>query len=252
MGLLVYYATGGLAGGGIPVAYTIFVVNALLLAAAFFILGGGFGTKTIYAIALISLVMGLMQKFIPHDLMGLADDKLLSAILGGALGGMGITLVLSQGGSTGGNDIIAMIINKYRNVSYGRVMVVCDFIIIGSSIFIFKEIGAVVYGYVSVAAFSYTVDAMLAGNKQSSQIFIISKNYEQIADRVSKEVRRGVTLLDGQGWYTKRQMKMVMVVCRKNETQLLFRVIKECDPDAFITVASVMGVYGLGFESLKR
>lgn len=248
LGLLVFHATGG----ALPVAYTIFIGNAILLAIAFFFIGGAFGAKTIYAVLLISVSMGFMEQFIPPDLLKLSGDKLLSALLGGAVGGIGITVVLSQGGSTGGTDIVAMIINKYRNVSYGRVIVMCDFIILASSVFIFRDIAAAIYGYVSVAAFGYTVDTLLAGNKQSSQIFIISKHYELIASRISQEVRRGVTLLDGQGWYTKQNMKMVMVVCRKNETQTLFRVIKECDPDAFITVASVMGVYGLGFETLKK
>ncbi|MDR2886062.1 MAG: YitT family protein [Rikenellaceae bacterium] len=251
VGLLVYYATGG-ANGGIPVAYTIFAGNAILLGVAFYFIGGRFGAKTIYAIFFTSFALALMQKYVPPGLLGLAGDKLLSSILAGAICGAGISVVLSQGGSSGGTDIIAMIVNKYRNVSYGRVIMLCDLFILGSAVFIFKNISAAIYGYVMVAGFGYTVDAIIAGNKQSSQIFIISKRYELIAQRVSDEVRRGVTLVDAEGWYTKERKKMVMVVCRKNETQTLFRVIKECDPDAFITVGSVMGVYGLGFETLKR
>ncbi len=249
--LLVFYATGG-APGGFPVEYSFFIGNAILLTIAFFFIGGRFGAKTIYAIFVISFVMGMMQRFIPPNILGLADDKLLSAILGGALSGLGISMVLSQGGSTGGTDIIAMLVNKYRNISYGRMMVICDFIILAASVLVFRNITSAIYGYVLVAAFGYSVDALLAGNKQSSQIFIVSKKYEQIAQRISDEVRRGVTLLDGEGWYTRQQMRMVMVVCRKNETQTLFRVIKEVDPEAFITMASVMGVYGLGFETLKK
>lgn len=256
LGMLVNYATGGF----VPIAYTMFIANGVLLAIAFFMIGGSFGTKTIYAIFLISLVIGLMEKLQPlllaqlgqETLLRLHNDKLLSAILGGAMAGAGITIILGRGGSSGGVDIVAMIINKYRNVSYGRVIVMCDFIILGSSVFVFKDIAAAIYGYLSVATFGWTVDTMLAGNKQSSQIFIISRNWEQIAARISTEVRRGVTLLEGEGWHTREHKKMVMVVCRKNETQTLFRVIKECDPDAFITVASVMGVYGLGFETLKK
>jgi uncharacterized membrane-anchored protein YitT (DUF2179 family) len=251
IGLLVYYATGG-ASGGVPVAYTIFAANAILLGISFFFIGGRFGAKTIYAIIFLALALGAMQHLVPPDLLGLAGDKLLSSILAGAICGAGISVVLSQGGSSGGTDIVAMIVNKYRNVSYGRVIMLCDLIILGSSVLIFKNITAVIYGYVMVAVFGYTVDAMIAGNKQSSQIFIISQHYERIARRISDEVRRGVTLLDGEGWYTKQKMRMVMVVCRKNETQSLFRVIRECDPEAFITVGSVMGVYGLGFETLKR
>lgn len=248
LGILINYATGGF----VPIAYTMFIGNGILLAIAFFMIGGSFGAKTIYAIFFISLSMGLMEQFVPPLLLHLEHDKLLSAILGGAMAGAGITIILGQGGSSGGVDIVAMIINKYRNVSYGKMIVLCDFIILGSSVFVFKDIAAAIYGYVSVATFGWIVDMLLAGNKQSSQIFIVSKHYERIAERISHEVRRGVTLLEGEGWYTKDRMKMVMVVCRKNETQILFRIIKECDPDAFITVASVMGVYGLGFETLKK
>ncbi len=249
--LLIYYATGG-ANGGIPIGYSFFAVNGILLLIAALTVGIRFGAKTIYAIVVISFGMGLMQKLIPPDLLGLGGDKLLSAILGGALGGLGISICFTQGGSTGGTDIVAMIVNKYYNISYGKIMIVCDMVIIGCSIFVFKNITAIIYGYVLVAVFGYTVDYIMAGNRQSSQIFIVSKQFDLIAARVSKEVRRGVTLIDGEGWYTGEKAKIVMVVCRKNETSSIFRIIKDCDPAAFITVGSVMGVYGLGFEALKK
>ena len=148
--------------------------------------------------------------------------------------------------------IIALIINKYKTVSYGKVLMLCDLIIIGCSLFIFKNITSVIYGYVMVAVFGYTIDAVMAGNRQSAQILIVSPKYDQIAERIFSEMHRGVTLLDGEGWYTKTPTKVVMVVCRKNETGILFRVIKEVDPHAFMTFGSVMGVYGLGFEALKK
>lgn len=251
LAMLVYYSTGG-TSGGVPIGYTFFIINALLLIASAFIIGVRFGAKTIYAIVFISFSMGLMQEWVPDNILGLAEDKLLSAILGGAVAGIGVSICFTQGGSTGGTDIIAMIINKYHNVSYGKVVVLCDMFIIGSSWFVFNNITAVIYGYVLVGVFGYTIDAVLAGNRQSSQILIVSRNHEQIASRISTEVKRGVTILDGTGWYTKEPLKVVMVVCRKNETSNMFRIIKECDPNAFITVGSVMGVYGLGFESLRK
>lgn len=251
LALVVYYATGG-AAGGIPIGITFFAANAILLAVASLLIGIRFGAKTLYAIFYISFSMGVIQQFVPPDLLGLADDKLLSAILGGAASGVGVSLCFAQGGSTGGSDIVAMIVNKYRNISYGRIIMVCDMIIIGSSVFVFKNITSVIYGYILVAVNGYMLDAMMAGNRQSSQMLIISKHFAAIADRVSGEMGRGVTLLDATGWYTKQTEKVVMVVCRKNETSHLFRIIRECDPAAFITVGSVMGVYGLGFESLKK
>ncbi len=248
--MIIYYATGG-ADGGIPIGYSFFVINAILVTAASFIIGPRFGAKTIYAIACISVLMSVMQKFVPPDLLGLSQDKLLSAILGGAIAAAGISMCFSQGGSSGGTDIIAMIINKYRNISYGRILMACDTVIIGSSFFLFKDVSVLIYGYVLVGIFGYTLDAIIAGNKQSSQIFIMSKKYEQIADRIAFDVKRGVTVLDGSGWYSKKPQKVLMVVCRKTDTQAIYKVIKEVDPEAFITVGSVMGVYGQGFEVLR-
>ena len=253
LGTIIYYATSDAAGqGGIPVGVTYLVANIILLIFGFWIIGPRFGAKTIYAIIFTSVVLTIFQEKIPPDLVGLENDKLLSAILGGGLAGVGIGMCFSVGGSSGGTDIIAMIINKYRNISYGKVIMFCDFIIIGCSYFIGNGISTVIYSYVIVAVSGYMLDTVLAGNRQSSQILIVSKNYKAIAEHISTELKRGVTLIDGEGWYTKEPIKIVMVVCRKNETSSLFRIIKEFDSQAFITVGSVMGVYGLGFEALKK
>lgn len=252
MALLIYYATGGVAGGGIPIGISFFVINAILLIAAAFILGAKFGVKTIYCIILASLSMNAMQQWLPGNLLGLDGDKLLSAILGGACSGFGISLVLMQGGSTGGTDIIAMIINKYRNISYGRTIMMIDFIIIGCSYFIFKDVPTIIYGYVLTGAFSFTADSILAGNKQSAQIFINSPKYAEIADMITNNLQRGVTVMDGTGWYTKKPAKILMVVCRKHEANTILQHIKTVDPEAFITQGSVMGVYGKGFDTFRR
>ena len=249
--LLVYYATGGV-NGGVPIGISFFLINAVLLIAAGFILGAKFGAKTIYSIIMISLAMSFFQSFLPDNLFDLGGDKLLSAILGGAVSGIGVGLCLMQGGSTGGSDIVAMIVNKYRNVSYGKVVMATDFTIIGCSYFIFDSISTVIYGYVLVATFSYTVDALLAGNKQSAQIFIMSEKYQEIADMVTGSLHRGVTILDGIGWYTKKPVKVVMVVCRKTEANILLKRVKEFDSNAFITMGSVMGVYGQGFDTFRK
>ena len=145
-----------------------------------------------------------------------------------------------------------MIVNRYKTISYGRIIMLCDLLIIGCSIFIFKNITAMIYGYVMVAVNGYTIDAVMAGNRQSTQVLIVSKKYEEIARLIFSEMRRGVTLLDGEGWYTKQPTKVVMVVCRKYETGTLFKLIKRVDPEAFMTVGNVMGVYGHGFEALKK
>lgn len=251
MALLIYHATGGDAGG-IPLAYSMLAINGGLLIVATFLIGSKFTTKTVYAVIMMSVLMGFLQGVVPPDLLGLGEkDKFLSAILAGAIGGIGISICFSQGGSTGGTDIIAMIINKFRPVSYGKVIMTCDFIIIGLSYFIGNDITTVIYSFVVVGAMGYTLDAVMAGNKQSSQIFIISPQYEKIAEHIIKDAQRGVTMLPAEGWYTKTPMKMLVVVCRKSETNTLLRVVRDIDPEAFLTVGSVMGVYGKGFEQLR-
>lgn len=251
VGLLIYYATGG-TNGGVPLGLSFLVLNSVLVAVSSVLVGLRFGAKTIYAIVFISAAMSVMQGLIPNNLLGLGNDKLLSVILGGAVAGGGIGICFTQGGSTGGTDIIAMIVNRYKTISYGRIIMLCDLLIIGCSIFIFKNITAAIYGYVMVAVNGYTIDAVMAGNRQSTQVLIVSKKYEEIARLIFSEMRRGVTLLDGEGWYTKQPTKVVMVICRKYETGTLFKLIKRVDPEAFMTVGNVMGVYGHGFEALKK
>lgn len=249
--LLIYYATGGI-DGGFPIGYSFLILNAILLVAAIIILGAKFGIKTIYSIIVTSLIMNFLQEVVPNNLLGLADDKLLSAILGGALSGIGISFVLQQGGSTGGTDIVAMIINKYRNISYGRVVLVGDFIIIGCSYFIFHNLSTIIYGYVLTAVFSVVADTLLAGNKQSAQIFIMSDKYKEIADLITHNMHRGVTILDGIGWYTQKPAKVIMVAVRKSEASQMLQQIKSVDSNAFITMGSVMGVYGKGFDTFRK
>ena len=251
MGLLIYYATGG-ANGGIPLEYSMLAINAVLIVIATILIGFKFTTKTVFAVLMMSVAMGTMRNIVPPGLLGLADDQLLSALLAGVISGIGISICFSQGGSTGGTDIIAMIINKYRPISYGKVIMACDFIIIGLSYFIGNEISTVIYSLVVVGALGYTLDAVLEGSKQSSQIFIVSKLYEEIAKHIVEDAHRGVTLLDASGWYFKQQMKMIVVVTRKTESSNLLRLVRDIDPEAFITVGSVMGVYGKGFDPLTN
>lgn len=239
---VVFYATK------IPVSVTYLAINILLVFVAIKILGANFGVKTIYSIAVLTAFFALFQKIIDEPIV---DDTFLSSVLGGMAGGIGLGIVFSRGGSTGGTDIFAMIINKYRNISPGRVILFCDVVIIASSYFVFQSIEKLVYGYVSMWVVSYSLDSFLGGANRSAQMFIISKEYEKIAEFINKEATRGVTLLEGTGWYTQKNIKVVMSVVRKKETSAIFRKIKELDPDAFISMGSVMGVYGQGFEKIK-
>lgn len=276
--------SGGMGGGAtglsmlcnsffpeISVGTFVFIINATLLLIAGFIIGWKFGIKTIYCIIVLSISMDLWKYIIPNGVVngeviadgmlleltaGVNANELLLIILGAVLAGIGVVICFSQGGSTGGTDIVAMIINKYRTISYGRIVISSDFFIIGSSIFIADNVAdgmaMIIYGYIMVAVFGYTVDLIQSGNQQSSQIFIISKHYEQIADAIINEAHRGATVIDGTGWYTKEESKIVMVVCRKRDASMILKTARKYDSNAFISMGSVMGVYGQGFEALTK
>ena len=232
----------------VPVALSYFVINVFLIIIAIKVLGASFGIKTIFSMLVATILFWVTPGLIKDPLI---NDTFLSAVLGAMLGGIGIGIVFTRGGSTGGTDIIALIINKYRNVSPGRVIMYCDVIIIASSYLVFESPEKLVYGYVTMWVVSYTIDAFLNGANASAQIFIFSKKFEEIADYINKSAGRGVTVLDGTGWYTKENVKVVMTVVRKKESSLIFRKLKEIDSEAFISMASVMGVYGQGFDKIK-
>lgn len=257
---IIQYATG------IKIGYSYFFLNGILLVAGFFILGKGFSSKTIYAIILASVCLNVGQGLIPEDIieiLSLENGKLMCTIMGGILAGIGIGMSMSQGGSTGGTDIIALIVNKYRNVSPGRMILTLDVFIILSSIFFpsympdgslmpwADKITTVVYGLILVVITGNVVDLYLSGSRQSVQLFIFSKKYAEIADSITNDLHRGVTILDGEGWYTKTGVQVVMVITRKTDLNTLLRYINMIDPDAFISVASITGVYGKGFDTFK-
>lgn len=271
---------GGVSGIGvvllyafnIPVSVSFFVINLVLILIALKILGSGFGVKTVYAIIMCSLMYEFVPSFLsPEFIQEVAIDngKFLCAMFGGVMSGLGVGLCFSQGGSTGGTDIVALMVCKFRNMSPGRIILLLDVFIIASSLLlpadIVNEAGEIVgkktwgerlaiilYGYIVVISCSYTIDLFISGTKQSLQIFIFSKKYEQIADAIISQVGRGVTILDAQGWYTKEHNKLVMVIARKADINLIYKVIREVDRDAFISVGSVSEVFGQGFDQIKK
>jgi uncharacterized membrane-anchored protein YitT (DUF2179 family) len=239
---LIFYATG------FPVGVTFFLINIVLIIMGIKSLGLSFGIRTIYGTAVLSVFLGLLQQYITEPVV---DDRFMSAIIGGIMGGASVGLVFSQGGSTGGTDIIAMMINKYKNISPGKLILYMDVVIISSSYFLFQSLEVLVYGFVVMSVASYAIDMVLMGHRQSVQMFIFSKKHDQIAEQIANEIGRGVTLLNGKGWYSKTESNIIMVVVRRYESNQIFRTIKQIDPEAFISIANVMGVYGKGFDPIK-
>jgi uncharacterized membrane-anchored protein YitT (DUF2179 family) len=234
---------------GLPISLTYLVLNAVLLIAGTLIMGKGFGFKTIFCV----LVSSLYFEIFPHiPWVSDIDDNLINSIIGGAMSACGIAIVFSQGGSTGGIDIIALVINKYKEVSPGKVFMIADLLIISSILFLpGKSLQDLVYGYVVTFAFSYTVDYILTGSKQSVQMLIITNKYEEIANKLCYEMNKGVTAINSIGWYKKSDSMIIMVVTRKDKMYEVMSAVKEVDNRAFLTVSTVMGVYGEGFDEVK-
>ena len=257
---ILYYATG------IPMGITYLVLNVILLIIGTKILGTGFGGKTIYAIIMTSIMLAIMPKVIPTDFIhefAISNGKLICTIIGGVIAGFGIGLSISQGGSTGGTDIVALLWCKFNPASPGRVILIVDVVIILSSLLFpsytdtgealgFSEkLAVVVYGLIQVTVSGYAVDLYLSGSKQSVQAFIFTKKAEEMADAIAFGMKRGVTVLNAKGWYTKEDRKVLMVVTRKTDLNILLRYVKSIDADAFLSVSSVMDVYGQGFDTIK-
>ena len=235
-------------GIDVKIGTLVLLINAVLLLIAGFILGWKFGIKTIFCA--LSISMNIWQAILPaEDFLHL--DRFLAMVVGGVITGFGVAIALMQGGSTGGSDIVAMLINKYKPISYGRIIFVVDLLIIASSLLVGFTIDAAIYGYIMTIVFGYTADLVLAGNKQSSQVLIISQHYEEIIQVINFELKRGATLIESEGSYTHNYTKMIMVVCTNRDTPNILKAVKQIDPNAFITVASVTGVYGQGFQPIK-
>lgn len=244
----IQYATNGF----IPLYVSYIGINVILLVVGTIILGRGFGFKTIYSILCATFFLAVMPHW--HWLMSLSDisDKLVSAVLGGAILAVGISMIFKKGGSTGGTDIVALVLTKYYETSPGKVFMYCDLIIIGSILFLpGKGLSDFIYGYLTTVSFSYMLDALLTGRQQSVQILIFSKKYNEVADVLMSEEHRGVTALDSVGWYSKDESKVLVVIARKSQVSNIMASIKKVDNKAFVSVGNVSAVYGEGFEKVK-
>ncbi len=250
IGAIIYYSTG------FPLQYSYFLINAVLMAFAFKILGPRFSIKTCYAIFMMTFLLGFLQKVvngadgIPPLLVGEGQD-FMACLIGATMCGIGLGVVFNCNGSTGGTDIIAAIVNKYRDITLGRMIMICDVVIILSCYFIFHDWKRVIFGFVTLFVIGFVLDYIVNSARQSVQFFIYSKEYEKIAQRIINETKRGVTILDGTGGYSKKPVKVLVVLAYKRQSVEIFRLVKDIDPDAFISQSSVIGVYGEGFDKIK-
>lgn len=250
IGAIIYYSTG------FPIQWSYFIINAVLMTFAIRILGPKFSIKTTYAIFVLTFLLWFFQLIMvdevkqPLQLLGEGQD-FMACIIGAIMCGIGLGIVFNNNGSTGGTDIIAAIVNKYKDVTLGRMIMYCDIIIISSCYFIFNDWRRVIFGFVTLFIISFVLDWIVNSARQSVQFFIFSKDYEKIADRIIVETHRGVTVLSGTGWYSKQDVKVLVVLAKKSQSLQIFRLVKDIDPNAFISQSSVIGVYGEGFDRLK-
>ena len=235
----------------IPPGATMWILNAALLIIAFKGISKQFTIRTIIGVTIMSLMVSALQPiFQQYPLITAGEDKFMHVLIGAALGGAGLGIVFSHNGSTGGTDIIIALLNKYFRVGFGRAMQFIDISIISSSYLLFHSTETIVYGVAFTIIASYLCDYVINGTRQTVQFFIISKEYEKIADTINHKMDRGVTLIEGKGWYSKEGVKILMVLARKYESQELFNSVKAIDPYALISQTFCHGVFGEGFDKM--
>ncbi len=238
-------------GQGIPVANTYFVLNAILLAIALKVLGLKFCIRTIYGVVMLTVITKVMGSVFPHPGL-LHDEPFMAAIIGASFCGVGLAFGLSYNGSSGGSDIVAAIVNKYRDISLGRVILLVDMTIVTGSYLVLRSWEQVIYGYVNLIVTSFVLDQVINSSRRSVQFLIISERYKEICDMISQgQPHRSSTIIDAKGYYTGNNIKIVIVVTRQREASYVYRMIDDIDPDAFVTQSQVMGVFGKGFDKFK-
>lgn len=249
IGTIIFLLSEHWFGYGIPVAISQFVVNMVLLSLAYRIVGKQFVLRTIFGVVLISLFIGFLTPMFNSPLVD--GQPFMNVIIGALMCGIGLGLSFTHNGSTGGTDIVAAMVSKRSNVSIGRTMIYVDMCIISSSYFIVHQIDTVVYGFIVLVIVALMTDMIINTNRQAVQFTIFSPHWEEIATAINNEANRGCTVINGMGWYSKQEVKVLLVMCRKIESVTIFRIIKSIDENAFITQANVNGVYGKGFDAMK-
>jgi uncharacterized membrane-anchored protein YitT (DUF2179 family) len=252
VGALIFYVTK------FPPSYTYFIINVALLLSALKILGLKYTVKTLLATAMVSLFIDLGQRLVPIDpatgemykLVG--EQKFMACVLGGLTEGIGLGLVFQSGGSTGGSDIVASIINKYKPISLGRALLMVDIFIVGANWFVIRDVETLVMSYCMLFIAINMVDYVINGARQSVQFIIVSEKYEEIATRINHDLQRGCTVLEGHGWYSKQKRPVLLVMAKKFERKDIFDLIHRVDPKAFVSMSNVEGVFGEGFDPIKK
>lgn len=260
--------TGGLSGVSTIIYYVIGIhpnltylcINGVLILLAGRIMGWRYMVRTLVATFVISFFIGTMQEYLTVTgpdgkeqlRMIIGDQKFMACVIGGIMEGLGLAIVFLAGGSTGGTDIIASSINKYRNISLGRLLLFIDVVIIAGSFLLFRNLEIMVIGYVTMFISMNFLDFVINGARQSVQFIIVSSKPEEIAHEINVRLDRGVTILYGEGFYTKEKRQVLLILAKKYESRQIFMLIKQIDGNAFVSMSNVEGVFGEGFDTIKK
>ncbi len=234
----------------IPAQVTYFTINIVLLGIAFRVLGWRFCVKTVYGVAVLTLSLSLMRDF-ASSLSLLREQPFMASIIGAVFCGCGVGLGLASNGSAGGTDVVAAVINKYRDISLGHVIMLCDIVIITSSYVVLKDWERVIFGYVVLYVTAFCIDQVINSMRRSVQFFIISDKYLEISRRINAESHRGCTVLEGHGAFSGNDTKVLFVLAKQRESKMILQIVHESDPEAFVSQAPVTGVYGNGFDRMR-
>ena len=229
----------------IPIWASSATMNILLLIAAFFAVGRRYVWRTLYGVFWLTFWL----KVIPVLEVPIITDPFMAVVLGGIFNGTALGFVFLNNGSTGGT----MIVNKYQHLPMGRVLLLCDVVAISCGYFLpeVRSLEKVLYGLCYTFISSTAVDWIMNRMRQSVQFFIFSKHYQQIADALMHEVHRGVTYLSAEGGYSGEQYKVITTIARQHDSAKIFRIVREIDPNAFVSQSQVRGVFGEGFDRLR-
>ena len=243
---LLYYAFN------LPPGIMLWIMNVALLILAYKALSKQFVIRTIVGVTIMSFFIDALRPlFIANPIITAGEDKFMHVLIGGMMGGAGLGIVFSHNGSTGGTDILVALLGKYTRMSFGRAMQMIDMCIISSSYFLFHSTELVVYGLCFTFVAAYVCDYVINGTRQTVQFLIISKKYDEIADIVNKRMHRGVTVIQGMGWFKKSDVKLLIILTRKYESQEVFNTIKRIDPNAMVSQSFCQGVFGEGFDKIE-
>ena len=247
---ILYYATG------FPMSLAVLIGNGVLLSFALWQLGWKFTLKTGYAVVSMAFFLEIGQRLMMGDdgqfiqILG-PNESTMACVLGALINGLGVGLFFLSGGVTGGWDIVAAIVNKYKPISFGRVLLYLDLLVIGTSYFVFKDWRPVVFGYVTLFVYTYAADMIINSAKQDVQLIIMTTKGELLARVIREQTGHTMTQLNGEGCYSHMPINVMLLMVHRHEQISVLRIIRDIDPASFVSSSRVEGVYGLGFNRIK-